>query len=238
MAVSLDAAKSLIQQLSWRLACMRLDCWEGFQLPTIESEKVKDAAIEFYQCRAPTEAAKSDFVKCCVLNQWFPRDEVRAAYIVAQETDGTTMHHFGLSKESIEDPRNAIVMLNPIKDMFDKKQICFLYDVPQRELRVKVLNPKCLTRNLRTKEFVYYPFKFGDIDGKVLQLPPGVFPFRRCLSLHAKLSFSWALEMESIASDATFEPYYNASDDGLEEPLGIQSLTWQELHNSIHGTSD
>ena len=75
---------------------------------------------------------------------------------------------------------------------------------------------------------------YYSVDGLELQLPDAIFPFRRILSLHAKLSSSRALDNEWIQPTESFESYFNISDNGIQEPRGIGSLTWREVHTSIH----
>jgi hypothetical protein len=79
-----------------------------------------------------------------------------------------------------------------------------------------------------------FPLTFNSIDGLELQLPDAIFPLRRILSLHAKFSFSRALDRGWIQPTESFESYFNISDNGIQEPLGIGSLTWKEVHTSIH----
>jgi hypothetical protein len=104
----------------------------------------------------------------------------------------------------------------------------------------KVLNPSLMTE-LMPKSQPHgstYLMTYGSVDGVVLQLPsPTTFPYRRALSMHAKFAFSRALRLNWIADDsATLDSYFNISDNGLQEPLGLGLLTWQEVHTSIHNT--
>lgn len=205
-----------------------LDCWHTNARTVIESDEFKDDVIALYQCGSPS---LPNLVKCTVINQYFPRNEVRASHIVKRETQGDTMHLYDLEKSKIDDPRNGIPMLEPIELAFDRKQICILYDPATMELRVKVLNPAMLPKPLKAQNGKVYPYTYADVDGKVLQLPPGVFPYRRCLSMHAKLAFSKALQWGWIQDSAVLDTYFSVSDGGLEEPL---LLTWQEVHGAIH----
>ncbi len=82
-----------------------------------------------------------------------------------------------------------------------------------------------------------YTQTYGSIDGLVLQLPTGVFPYRRALSMHAKFAYSRALHLGWITASATLDSYFNVSDNGLQEPVGLGLLTWQEVHLSIHNVT-
>ena len=109
------------------------------------------------------------------------------------------------------------------------------------QLVAKVLNPS-LTKELMPKSKprgTTYPMNYGSVDGLVLQLPSATtFPYRRALSMHAKFAFSRALHLNWIIADSTtLYSYFNISNNGLQEPLGLGLLTWQEVHMSIHNAA-
>lgn len=215
-----------------------LDCWHTNSRTIIESEEFKDAVLEMYHCnQTPCNAM------CVVLGQLFPRNEVRAAHIVKRETQGDTMHFYGLEKSKIDDPRNGIPMLEPIELAFDRKQLCILHNPANQELRMKVLNPELLLKPLKSQQGKVYKkqngtlYTFADVDEKVLQLPHGVYPYRRCLSMHAKFSYSKALQWGWIKDSAILDTYFNISDSGLREPLGLGMLTWKELQSEVHNST-
>ena len=109
------------------------------------------------------------------------------------------------------------------------------------QLVAKVLNPS-LTKELMPKSKprgTTYPMNYGSVDGLVLQLPSATtFPYRRALSMHAKFAFSRALYLNWIIADSTtLYSYFNISNNGLQEPLGLGLLTWQEVHMSIHNAT-
>jgi hypothetical protein len=124
--------------------------------------------------------------------------------------------------------------LKTIEEAFDRKEVCFLYNPTTQSLYLKVVNPVLLNKKLRKDTSCTR--LFSHVDNAVLRLPAGVFPFRRCLSMHAKLSFSMALDFKWITISAALKTYFYLSEAGLQEPLGLGDLTWQEVHGAIYST--
>lgn len=210
----------------------KIDCWHSNNGTETENRQFKDSLANYYQCSVPSG---SD-LKCMVTNRYYPRNEVCACHLVKRATQGDTMHLYGLPPD-INNPRNGILMLEPIEQAFDQKEICFLYDSLTNELKVKVLNPLLVTEPLTAlNPRKTYPMTYGDIDGLTLQLPTGIFPYRRVLSMHAKFAYSQALNMGWIADSETLNTYFNISDAGLEEPAGLGELSWHDVHFTIHHT--
>ena len=203
-----------------------LDCWHSNARTLVESTSFKDTLIEFYHC------AVGDRVKCMATGRDYPRKEVRASHIIKRSTNGDTMDLFGLLAD-IDNPRNGMLLLEPIEQAFDRKDICILYNPVSRGLTMKVLNPQLRDAEMRSEQGKTYG-TYGSIDGAVLQLPEGKFPYRRVLSMHAKFAFSRALNMCWIEDTEVLENYFNVSDTGLQEPLGLGHLSWQEVHAGIH----
>jgi hypothetical protein len=149
------------------------------------------------------------------------------------------MHLYGLPPD-IDHVRNGLLLLEPIELAFDRKDICFLHNSLTDQLVAKVLNPK-LMGELMPKSGsrgspATYAQTYGSVDGLALHLPAGVHPYRRPLSMHAKFAYSRALHFGWIAASTTLDSYFHLSEHGLQEPLGLGLLTWQEVHMSIHMT--
>eukprot|EP00604_Paraphysomonas_vestita_P003331 CAMPEP_0174818550 /NCGR_PEP_ID=MMETSP1107-20130205/1279_1 /TAXON_ID=36770 /ORGANISM="Paraphysomonas vestita, Strain GFlagA" /LENGTH=53 /DNA_ID=CAMNT_0016030559 /DNA_START=612 /DNA_END=770 /DNA_ORIENTATION=+ len=53
------------------------------------------------------------------------------------------MHLYDLPSD-IDHVRNGLLLLDPIEQAFDRKDICFLYDPLTNELIAKVLNPSLM----------------------------------------------------------------------------------------------
>lgn len=208
----------------------KLDCWHSNNRTALESTQFKDSLVEYYNRLGTTP----NTLRCMVTNQEYPRNEVRAAHLVKRSTQGDTMHLYGLSP-NINNPRNGILLIEPIELAFDRKDICFLYDPLSHQLTVRVLNPS-LTGHLTSTSRTVYPTTYSDLEGLPLQLPPDVFPYRRVLSMHAKFAYSRALNMNWIANTETLDTYFNLSDAGLQEPTGLGELSWSEVHTAIHRT--
>jgi len=212
----------------------KLDCWHSNSRTAIESAVFKDTLAVFYGCARTTNTD----LKCMLTGNFYPCPEVRASHIIKRSTYGDTMHLYGLSP-NVDNVRNGLLLLEPIEQAFDRKDICFLYDAMSNQLVAKVLNPSLMTELMPKSQprGATYPMTYGSIDGLVLQLPSAsTFPYRRALSMHAKFAFSRALYMEWIAESTPLDSYFNISDHGLDEPLGLGLLTWQEVHINIHNT--
>lgn len=234
-ALRTDIAHSETRRLQ-----QELDCWHSNARTMFESCLFKDNLALYYQCTRPTDS----YLKCMVTGAFYPRNEVRASHIVKKSTDGMTMHLYGLPTD-IDHVRNGLLLLEPIEQAFDRKDICFLYHsvatetAPAHSLTVKVLNPNLLTQAM-PKSSPYgatYPITYGSIDGSVLHLPSSIFPYRRALSMQAKFALSRALNKGWIADDPSIETYFNISDAGLQEPLGLGNLTWREVHLAVHNVT-
>lgn len=210
----------------------KFDCWHSNNRTRIESEEFKNALVAYYQCASPIST--SNDVLCMVTHTLFSRNEVIGSHIVKHATQGTTMPLYGLSPLDIDSPRNGFLALKSIEEAFDRKEVCFLYSPTTQNLHLKVLNPVLLNKKLRKD--INCTRLFSHVDNAVLRLPAGVFPFRRCLSMHAKLSFSMALDFKWITTSAALDTYFDLSEAGLQEPLGLGDLTWQEVHGAIYST--
>ena len=166
----------------------------------------KSAFTEYYNCSAPATD-----VYCMVTHHIFPNHEVCGSHIVKHTTQGVTMPLYGLFMLDIDSPRNGFLALKSIEEAFDKKEVCFLCDPTSQTLNMKVLNPILMNKKLRPKDPLCTRL-FANVDGAVLRLPAGVFPFRRCLSMHAKLSFSMALSFKWIVSSDHLDTYFTLSE--------------------------
>lgn len=220
-----DLAESEVRRLR-----KELDCWHSNARTRVENEIFKSSLIQYYNRADPTNPNN---IICMLTNQSYPRKYVRASHILKRCTDGDLMHYFGLEPD-IDHSRNGLLLLEPIEQLFDRKDLCFLYNPTTQQFHAKLLNITLANEGMKAEDGRLFNLTYGSIDGLVLQLPQGVFPYRRVLSLHAKFSFSRALNRGWISSTENFEVYFNLSDDGIQEPLGIGSLKWQEVHNSIH----
>ena len=165
----------------------------------------------------------------------YPRDQVRASHIIKHCTDGNSLSLFGLPPD-IDHNRNGLLLLVPIEKAFDRKDICFLRTTNPEQLIVKVLNPSLMAMKMKDKENkTTYRKTYGSINNRHLQLPDNKFPYRRLLCMHAKFAYSRALRKGWIQDDdSTFETYFNISDHGLDEPLGLGNLSWKEVHGRTH----
>jgi hypothetical protein len=226
----LTALQDAMERSEIRKLRKKLDCWRSNARTRVESSTFKDALIDFYHC-----AADDGRVKCMATGRDYSRHEVRASHIMKRSTNGDTLALFGLPVH-LDHPRNGMLLLEPIEQAFDRKDVCILYSPVTRQLTLKVLNPQLHELKITSEQGTIYG-TYGSIDGAVLQLPEGKVPYRRILSMHAKFAFSRALNFGWVENTEVLESYFNVSDAGLEEPLGLGHLTWQQVHSDIHTTA-
>ena len=228
VTVAFGALRDQLERSEVRLLCKDLDCWHSNARTHVENKSFKDALIEFY------ESAVGDQVKCMATGRAYAPHEVRASHIIKRSTNGDTMGLYGLPPD-IDNPRNGLLLLEPIEVAFDRKDICILHNPITGKLTMKVLNPQLKTEVMKGGQNESFKYgKYELIDGAVLQLPNDKFPYRRVLSMHAKFAFSRALHLGWISDTEVLDSYFNVSDTGLQEPLGLADLTWQQVHSEIH----
>lgn len=167
-------------------------------------------------------------------NLSFPSKYCRASHLIKRKTEGDYMNLYNLFSTSIDNPRNGLLLLEPIELLFDRKELCFLYDPLTQKITSKLLNTNLNDTLMVAEDNTPFNMTYGSIDGQELQFPANNMPLRRVLSLHAKLSFSKALNQGWIQETEDFESYFKISDEAINEPLGIGDLTWQEVHSKVH----
>ena len=126
----------------------------------------------------------------------------------------------GLDSSDINDPRNGLLLAQSIEEAFDFKFVCFL-DNPLTQLYTfRVLNPSLLPKQVYTadpkiQDDYNYPDTFASLNNGILQLPQGVFPYKRVLGWHARHAMKLARSAQWI-TDANYQLF-----------LGQESLVWK-----------
>lgn len=193
----------------------RMDIWGSDKRTRDEQADFKNSLVTFYQRQSPVQTS----LKCMILNVDLPRNKVRGSHIWKFCTEGEGLEEFGLEPTDLSNPRNGLLLCESIELAFDHKRVCFLVDRLHPETIVlKVLDP-----NIRS-DLVISPLlnhTFASIDGWELQHPVGVFPYRRILDFHAKLSYEkairkgWVVRTEIVTS--FFDLSLNASIPDLNQ---------------------
>jgi len=161
------------------------DPWTSSKRTKSEQADFKDELIKFYE----REDKTSGKLLCMVLNEPFPSHQVRAAHIWKYCTFGAGLpEYFKLDIGDIQSPRNGLLLCEGIKQAFDVKGLCFLYDFLHGQLVLRVLDPDL--KGVIVKPSI--STKFDDINNMILSHPPGKVPFRRILSWHAECAFTVA----------------------------------------------
>ena len=114
-------------------------------------------------------------------------DLIVAARIWPASTNGRGLRRFNLDGRSLNDALNGLLLHRSIEKAFDRKQICFVFDSTNNQLKLKIVCPQA-----RNKEIVTN-ITFQSIDGKPLKLPVGIWPFRRLLNWHAIRAYEYEL---------------------------------------------
>lgn len=207
-----------------------LNCWRTNNRTQVESSEFKRAVINYYQ-RAGNVNSSGDIVtaRCMIADAVFNYDELTPAHLVKHCTP-ELMVCYGLPPSEIDSPRNGILILKKIEESFDRLDVCFLYDGFLQKLRLKVLRPELLNQRISPSSATELR-TFRDIDGAELMQPnPDTRPYRRILSMHAKYAFARALSFHWIDNTELIDTYFSASDDGLQEPGCINTLSWAEMN--------
>jgi hypothetical protein len=196
---------------------IRLDIWTSSKRTKVESAQFKNSLAGFYQCEDPVNHPQE--LKCMILDTFFPRKDVIGAHIWKHCTAGNGLEEFGLNKHDVHSYRNGMLICEEIKKAFDAKRLCFLVDrIHPTDFIVKVLDPELLGP---PSPIIQGTRSFADIDGCLLVHPPGVYPFRRILDFHAKLSYQNAISRGWLAHDASFDDFFDMSVDSSIPDLNL-----------------
>lgn len=210
----------------------RLDPWTPSKVTREQNPDFKEKLIQYYD----RKDVGTTQVKCMILDKFLPKHLVIGAHIWKASTLGRGLEAFGLRVPDVWSERNGLLLYEGIEKWFDTKDICFLYHSFEQKLSLKVLNPSLLEEPVVLSRHaselagkIDSGLKFKDIDGEILCLSPGVFPFKRILSWHAKCAVRWAVSNDWISeaeAAATYGPYFNTSDGAVEpeELLDFESI--------------
>jgi hypothetical protein len=228
----------------------RLDVWEdgtSSQGSSASGSKrgnnqaFKDTLVTFYDRGAPnhptevgTDGNPLAQIRCMLLDKPIVTHKVCAAHIW-RHSRADDLVLFGLPSTEINNLRNGLLLAKSIEVAFDKKQVCFLYNPFDQKFYFRVLDPalrqiRIYYPDAKIQNDYDYPDTFGSLDGKALQLPENVFPYKRLLGFHARCAFKAAvpkwikqeqyqefLNQESVVSKADGGPPWYS--DGVLDPL-------------------
>ena len=190
-----------------------LDIWPGNRTQ-IEQAEFKDQLIIKYECGYPNQ----NTIKCMVLNAFFHREVVRASHIWKYSTHGAGLTEFGLRYNDLNSYRNGLLMYTSIEQAFDRKELCFLYDPFQGKFLLKILHKgddgiaEAMVLDKNDQKLYKNYTQFKDIDGKSLNLPENIYPFRRLLNWHARCAHEYAKTKKWIPESDNFDDFYDLSD--------------------------
>jgi hypothetical protein len=187
---------------------LRMDKWTSSKRTKKDSEVFKNALTNYYLRAHPSDP---QLLKCMILNDFFPRQNVIAGHIWKHETRGEGLEEFNLNVGDLENPRNGILMCDGFEKSFDVKHVCLLIDrLHSSNIVVKVLNPALMADFVSPSNTV----TFSSIDGQSIGHPVGLMPFRRILDFHAKCAFRFAAANGWIASTDTCADFFDMSVGG------------------------
>ena len=207
----------------------RLNCWERESARTTGSQRnprFRKKVIRFYQ----RESSSGSSVKCQILDEYVAHgvalNTVIAAHIWKASTRGKDLEEFDLCAEDINNARNGMFLTKGIEEAFDNQQVCFLYNLLNKELCLWVADARILSETIDGSN---PPKKFADVHQKPLHCPDeNHMPFRRLLSWHARLTLElWkeSIQVSNYTSEydlspgresATLDPISQAIDDMVE----------------------
>jgi len=190
----------------------RLNVWSSGRRTHVEQQDFKSALIEKY---GRASAKGEDFLRCMILDVDIPRQNVIASHIWKFCTEGEGLDEFGLKSNDLSNFRNGFLLCESIEKAFDSKRVCFLVDrLRPEEIFIKVLDPNLFKTVVNSDSPTTPKETFFSIDGRKLQHPPGVFPFRRILDFHAKMSFRKAISKGWVDESSTVTDFFNLSFEG------------------------
>ena len=121
---------------------LRMDIWRPSKRTTVENTHFKTSLVDFYQREDPRNHPNE--LKCMILDDFFPRQDVIGAHIWMSYTAGNGLEEFNLNTHDIHSPRNGMLIHHDVEKAFDAKKLCFLVDrIRPTDFKVKVLDPSC-----------------------------------------------------------------------------------------------
>eukprot|EP00128_Syssomonas_multiformis_P001146 Colp12_sorted_trinity150504_noHs@13315 len=169
-----------------------LDVWTPSKRTRSQQVAFKQSVIQFYRPKSRGN------LNCMILNKCYPRDTVVAVHIWKKCTDGKGLRSFGLSETDVDDPRNGLLLVKPIEEAFDNKQLCFIYNAFNQKHECLIVDPLLGAKQVfKTNKRV----RFSDIEGKPLCHPPNAIPYRRLLQWHAKCTIERAKRSKWLSNE-------------------------------------
>ena len=198
-------------------------------------QNFKKSLLHHYGYATPSSSTDPQFIRCMLLDIPLPSKVVIGAHLFRH-----SLHDIAaslLDLEDINDPRNGLLLFQPIEVAFDKFQLSFIYDkeadtfrlklwdqalrlqllvdsITDKNVRLRIENPDGWRRRSRpcvakncTLDLLT---TFGDIDGKCLVFTNLTRPFKRCINLQARVAREEAVRNKWIdESDEDFEDFWS-----------------------------
>jgi len=188
----------------------KLDVWSESKRSEFEQPAFKNDLINYYQRQDPNNANN---LLCMGLNQSLPKSDVIASHIY-KHAFPINLDAFGIDRTEINNPRNGLLLAKKIEQAFDIKHLCFLYNPINQQLVFRVLNPALLPVQIHNN----YPDTFAALNNQPLQLPAGVYPWKRLLGFHAHCSYRYARQVQWIT--ATDHDHFKQHEDFVMKSVG------------------
>ncbi|TMW67273.1 hypothetical protein Poli38472_012389 [Pythium oligandrum] len=209
--------------------------------PTTLTDRNRDFNVNlcnFYGCYS----RKKSWARCMLLNVAFPKSLVIASHLFRRSNEYLSLVVMQIS--NIDDERNGLLLLKPLKYAFDHFQISFIRDDTDA-FRLKLFDPsirstplidpadrngnkvfsteqtRVLLSNVAlSKKRCRFDVRttFGDVDGSALTFAGLERPFCRCLNLQARLARMVALKKIWIDATYDFQDFWSevSLDDKME----------------------
>lgn len=175
----------------------RLNPWERESARTTaskRSDKCRKKVIASYG-RA-TNSKKN--VKCQVLDELTPNEEAQdkiiAAHIWKASTRRKGLEDCWRHASHVNSARNGLFLTKGVEDAFEKKQVCFVYNVLESRLFLWVADCARMSETILGSTR-----KFSDVHQKPLPCSPNHLPFRRLVAWHARLTLDlWKESLQGL----------------------------------------
>lgn len=158
----------------------------------------KNRLRDRYHC---ANGLNPDVTRCTILNSFFQSNEVIAAHLIGL-TNRQCLGYLNLNPNSgMWDDRNGLLIHVEFERRYEAQEITFLYNPDTHRISIQVLYDDVMSKrigNLTTKllgvkKNKAEPLLFSHINGRPLELPCLVFPYRRILYYVSKQYYDNAM---------------------------------------------
>jgi HNH endonuclease len=214
--------------------------------PTTQSDRKADFKkdlCDHYNCH--TKNGKHDWVRCMVLDTYFPSKLVTAAHLFRRSTE--YLASMVMKIDDIDDMKNGMLLFKPLEKAFDHFQISFLstgagmgsfhlklFDNQLQNTKLVdflTKNQKALLNSAVSKWGCKYRMDttFEQVDGYPIAFKNLHRPYNRCLNLQARIANFKASKEGRTDSSFKFDDFWSEN-MSLEDKMGLLRKSMSDDH--------